>query len=185
MTNLLDVRNLRTAFRIQEQSVTAVDDVSFSISAGECFGLVGESGCGKTTTGLAILQLLPVNGSITGGSVLLDGQDLTTLSEGDLRKIRGNQIAFIPQDPMTALNPVHRIGHQIAEPLLLHRGMSYKESEQRVLEVLEMVEIPSPKERLRQYPHELSGGLRQRMMIAMALVCEPKALDCRRANHGP
>lgn len=176
MNNLLDVRNLRTAFRIQEQSVTAVDDVSFSISAGECFGLVGESGCGKTTTGLAILQLLPVNGSITGGSVFLDGEDLTALSEGDLRKIRGNKIALIPQDPMTALNPVHRIGHQIAEPLLLHRGMSYKESEQRVLDVLEMVEIPSPKERLRQYPHELSGGLRQRMMIAMALVCEPKLL---------
>ena len=176
MTNLLDVRNLRTAFRIQDQSVTAVDDVSFSISAGECFGLVGESGCGKTTTGLAILQLLPVNGSITGGSILLDGQDLTALSEQDLRQVRGNKIALIPQDPMTALNPVHRIGRQIAEPLLLHRGMSYKESEQRILEVLEMVEIPSPQERLRQYPHELSGGLRQRMMIAMALVCEPKLL---------
>ncbi|MCX6508583.1 MAG: ABC transporter ATP-binding protein [Actinobacteria bacterium] len=176
MTNLLDVRNLRTEFRVQDQSLTAVDDVSFSIGAGECFGLVGESGCGKTTTGLAILQLLPVNGSITGGSVLLNGQDLASLSERELRTIRGNQIALIPQDPMTALNPVHRIGRQIAEPLLLHRGMSYKSSEKRVLEVLEMVEVPFPKERLRQFPHELSGGLRQRMMIAMALVCEPKLL---------
>ncbi len=156
--------------------VVAVDGVSIDIAAGECVGIVGESGCGKTTTGLSIMRLLPKNGHVSGGQIFLDGRDLASLSEKEMQKVRGNSVALIPQDPMTSLNPTMRIGDQIAEGYRIHRGASEEDARARALEVLRMVEMPMPEERLNQFPHELSGGLRQRVMIAMALVCEPKVL---------
>jgi len=156
--------------------VTAVDDVSFDINPGECVGLVGESGCGKSTTGLSIMRLLPPNGRLAGGSIELLGRDLAPLSEKEMHSVRGNEVALIPQDPMTSLNPTMRIGRQITEAVLLHRDVTKEQARQRAIEVLRLVEMPSPEERLSQYPHELSGGLRQRVMIAMALACEPKLL---------
>ena len=176
MDPVLRLTDVVTQFRLHEGAVTAVDGVSFEIRPGECLGLVGESGCGKSTTGLSIMRLLPPNGSVVGGSIELDGTDLATLSEREMEKVRGNAVALIPQDPMTSLNPTMKIGRQIAEGARLHRGLSAADARLRALEVLEMVEMPQPEERLDQYPHELSGGLRQRVMIAMALVCEPKLL---------
>jgi ABC-type dipeptide/oligopeptide/nickel transport system ATPase component len=157
-------------------NVVAVDGVSFEIKEGESVGLVGESGCGKTTIGLSIMRLLPNNGHIIDGSVELQGVDLATHSEEEMEGVRGNLVAFIPQDPMTSLNPTMRIGRQIFEGFIEHRGVSEAEGRRRALEVLSLVEMPRPEERLNQYPHELSGGLRQRVIIAMALVCEPKLL---------
>jgi oligopeptide/dipeptide ABC transporter ATP-binding protein len=170
------VRNLRTEFRMRTANVVAVDDVTFEISEGECVGLVGESGCGKTTIGLSVMRLLQNNGHVIGGSIENFGRDLANLSEQEMQKVRGNEIAFIPQDPMTSLNPTMNIGRQIAEGYIEHRGVSDEEGRQRALEVLRLVEMPRPEERLNQFPHELSGGLRQRVIIAMALVCEPKLL---------
>ena len=157
-------------------NVVAVDGVSFTIGEGECVGLVGESGCGKTTIGMSVMGLLPGTGHVVGGSIELLGQDIAGFDESQMQKVRGNQVAMIPQDPMTALNPTMTIGRQIAEGFIWHRGCSEEEGRQRAIEVLRMVEMPQPEERLDQYPHELSGGLRQRVMIAMALVCEPKLL---------
>jgi oligopeptide/dipeptide ABC transporter ATP-binding protein len=176
VTIVLSINNLRTEFQTQTGSVTAVDDVSFSISEGECVGLVGESGCGKTTIGMSIMGLLPDAGTVTGGSIELLGQKISLNDESQMQRIRGNQVAMIPQDPMTSLNPTMTIGAQIAEGFIWHRSCSEEEGRQRAIEVLRMVEMPQPEERLDQYPHELSGGLRQRVMIAMALVCEPKLL---------
>jgi oligopeptide/dipeptide ABC transporter ATP-binding protein len=176
MTAVLEVQNLRTEFRMRHSSVVAVDDISFSVGQGECVGIVGESGCGKSTTGLSIMRLLPNNGYLTGGSITLLGRDLATLDEKEMRQVRGDEVALIPQDPMTSLNPTMTIGKQISEGMLLHRDVTKAQARQRALEVLTMVEMPRPAERLDQYPHELSGGLRQRVMIAMALVCEPKLL---------
>jgi peptide/nickel transport system ATP-binding protein len=176
MTAVLEVQNLRTEFRMRHSSVVAVDDITFTVGQGECVGIVGESGCGKSTTGLSIMRLLPNNGNLSGGSVTLLGRDLATLDEREMRKVRGDEVALIPQDPMTSLNPTMTIGTQIAEGMLLHRDVTKAQARQRALEVLTMVEMPRPAERLDQYPHELSGGLRQRVMIAMALVCEPKLL---------
>ena len=173
---LLDIKNLRVDFKMQNGFITAVDDVSLSVQAGECLGIVGESGCGKTTTGLAVMRLLAANGGVTRGSVSLDGVDLATLSEAEVRRFRGNQIALIPQDPLTSLNPTTKIGVQIGEGYRLHRGATKEQARKRAIEVLEMVEMPRPLERLDQYPFELSGGLRQRVIIAMGLVCEPKLL---------
>jgi peptide/nickel transport system ATP-binding protein len=174
MAAVLEVQNLRTEFRMRHSSVVAVDDISFSVGQGECVGIVGESGCGKSTTGLSIMRLLPNNGHLIGGSVTLLGRDLAPLDE--MRRVRGDEVALIPQDPMTSLNPTMTIGKQIAEGVLLHRDVSKAQARQRALEVLTLVDMPRPAERLDQYPHELSGGLRQRVMIAMALVCEPKLL---------
>jgi oligopeptide/dipeptide ABC transporter ATP-binding protein len=176
MTDVLQVQNLRTEFRMRHSSVVAVDDISFGVGQGECVGIVGESGCGKSTTGLSIMRLLPNNGHLIGGSITLLGRDLATLDEKEMRQVRGNEVALIPQDPMTALNPTMSIGKQIAEGVRLHRDVTKAQARQRALEVLTMVEMPRPAERLDQYPHELSGGLRQRVMIAMALACEPKLL---------
>jgi oligopeptide/dipeptide ABC transporter ATP-binding protein len=161
---------------MRSANVVAVDDVTFEISEGECVGLVGESGCGKTTIGLSIMRLLQNNGHVIGGSIEHLGKDLASLSEEEMQKVRGNEIAFIPQDPMTSLNPTMNIGRQIAEGYIEHRGVSPEEGRERALEVLRLVEMPRPEERLSQFPHELSGGLRQRVIIAMALVCEPKLL---------
>ncbi|HEY5105105.1 MAG TPA: ABC transporter ATP-binding protein [Acidimicrobiales bacterium] len=176
MASLLTVNNLKVQFTTRNTFATAVDDFSLSISPGECVGLVGESGCGKTTTGLAIMRLLPGSGKITSGSVVLDGVDLATLTEHQMQTMRGNAVALIPQDPMSSLNPTMKIGRQIGEGLRIHRGASDEEARKRSLEVLEMVDMPRPAERLDQYPFELSGGLRQRVIIAMGLVCSPKLL---------
>jgi peptide/nickel transport system ATP-binding protein len=173
---LLTVKNLRTEFALRDSSVAAVDDISFELNEGECLGIVGESGCGKTTTGLTIMRLLPRNGRVASGQILLGDQDLAALSEKEMQGVRGNDIALIPQDPLTSLNPVMKIGKQIGEGYRIHRGASQNEADKRSIEVLEMVGMPHPAERLNQYPHELSGGLRQRVMIAMALVCSPKIL---------
>ena len=174
--SLLTVNNLTTSFAIRNASLEAVSDVSFSLEEGDCLGIVGESGCGKSTTGFSLMRLLPNNGRIESGSVEFEGRDLTKISEKEMRAIRGNRIALIPQDPMTSLNPVVRIGNQIGEALRIHNGASKAEARARALEVLKMVEMPNPEERLNQYPHELSGGLRQRAIIAMALTCNPKIL---------
>ena len=176
MSSLLTVKNLKVQFTTSNTFATAVDDFSLNIAPGECVGLVGESGCGKTTTGLAIMRLLPGNGRIAGGSVELDGVDLASLSEKEMQSQRGNEVALIPQDPMSSLNPTTKIGRQIGEGLRIHRGASNDEARKRALEVLEMVDMPRPAERLDQYPFELSGGLRQRVIIAMGLVCSPKLL---------
>lgn len=174
--SLLSVNGLQVQFSTRKSFVTAVDDFSLEIKPGECVGLVGESGCGKTTTGLAIMRLLPGNGRINAGNIVLDGVDLATLSEAEMQRQRGNAVALIPQDPMSSLNPTMKIGRQIGEGFRIHRGASDAEARIRALEVLEMVEMPRPAERLDQYPFELSGGLRQRVIIAMGLVCEPRLL---------
>ncbi len=176
MSSLLSVNNLKVQFSTRKTFVTAVDDFSLTINPGESVGLVGESGCGKTTTGLAVMRLLPGNGKIAAGSVVLDGVDMATLSEAEMQKQRGRTVALIPQDPMSSLNPTMRIGRQIGEGLRIHHGATEAEARKRALEVLDMVEMPRPAERLDQYPFELSGGLRQRVIIAMGLVCEPKLL---------
>ncbi len=176
MSSLLSVNNLKVQFSSRKSFVTAVDDFSLTINPGECVGLVGESGCGKTTTGLAIMRLLPNNGHIAGGTIELDGVNLATLSEKEMQSQRGNAVALIPQDPMSSLNPTMKIGRQIGEGLRIHNGASEADARKRALEVLEMVDMPRPAERLDQYPFELSGGLRQRVIIAMGLVCNPKLL---------
>jgi peptide/nickel transport system ATP-binding protein len=176
MSSLLTVNNLKVQFASRKTFATAVDDFSLAIGAGECVGLVGESGCGKTTTGLAIMRLLPGTGKIAAGNIVLDGVDLAGLSEKEMRHQRGQSIALIPQDPMSSLNPTTKIGRQIGEGLRIHHGASEADARKRALEVLEMVEMPRPAERLNQYPFELSGGLRQRVIIAMGLVCSPTIL---------
>ncbi len=176
MSALLSVNNLRVQFSTRNAFVTAVDDFSVTIEPGESVGLVGESGCGKTTTGLSIMRLLPGNGKIAEGSIVLDGVELTSLSEKQMQDQRGRTVALIPQDPMSSLNPTTKIGKQIGEGLRIHHGASEADARKRALEVLEMVEMPRPSERLDQYPFELSGGLRQRVIIAMGLVNNPKLL---------
>jgi peptide/nickel transport system ATP-binding protein len=176
MPSVLELNDLRTEFHMRSGNVVAVDGVSLSVAQGESVGIVGESGCGKTTVGLSIMRLLPGNGHISGGSVVLNGRDLATLSEKEMRRVRGNEVAMIPQDPMTSLNPTMTIGKQISEAVRLHRDASKEQARARALEVLQLVDMPRPAERLDQYPHELSGGLRQRVMIAMALACDPTLL---------
>ncbi|MDL4817441.1 dipeptide ABC transporter ATP-binding protein [Actinomadura opuntiae] len=173
---LLAVEGLCTSIRTSRSEVRAVDGVDLTLRRGETLGLVGESGSGKSMTGLSVMGLLPPGGRVTGGSIRLEGRELADLPERRYQRIRGNEIAMVFQDPMTSLNPTRTIGEQIAEPVRLHRGASRKEARDRALEMLAMVGIAGPAERLGQYPHELSGGLRQRVMIAMALSCEPKVL---------
>jgi peptide/nickel transport system ATP-binding protein len=173
---VLEVDGLHTEFHLRHANARAVDGVSFSVQRGECLGLVGESGCGKTTIGLSVMKLLPQVGHITAGAVRLNGLDLVDLDERQMRRVRGNDIAMIFQDPMTSLNPTWTIGRQIAEPVRIHKRVTKKVALERAVEVLNLVGMPRPEERLSQYPHQLSGGLRQRVMIAMALACEPKLL---------
>jgi peptide/nickel transport system ATP-binding protein len=173
---VLEVEHLTTEFHLRRSTVVAVDDVSFHVDEGECVGVVGESGCGKTTTGLSVMRLLPNVGHITSGSVRVLGHDVVPLSEKEMCQVRGNDIGMIFQDPLTSLNPTMTIGRQIAESVRLHRGASKAQARERALEVLGLVDMPRPRERLDAYPHQLSGGLRQRVMIAMALACEPKLL---------
>ncbi len=177
MAKVLEVSDLRTEFHLRKANVGAVDGISFSVGPGECVGLVGESGCGKSTAGLSIMQLLPNVGHIVGSSsIKLNGRELVGLPEKEMRSIRGNEVGMIFQDPMTSLNPTMTIGKQIAEGVRIHRGVSKEEARERALEVLTLVGMPRPAERLDYYPHQLSGGLRQRVMIAIALSCEPQLL---------
>jgi peptide/nickel transport system ATP-binding protein len=173
---LLEINDLRTEIRLKQGVVHAVDGVSMHVDAGETLGIVGESGCGKTMTALSIMKLLPNGGSIVGGSITLEGQQISTLADDDMRRIRGNDIGMIFQDPLTSLNPTMTVGKQIAEAVKLHRGASNEQAMDRAAEVLNLVGLPQARERISEYPHQFSGGMRQRVMIAMALACEPKLL---------
>ncbi len=176
-TPLLEVKGLRTEFRTGGSSFAAVDGISFSLAPGETLGIVGESGCGKSVTSLSIMRLVPnPPGRITAGEIRLEGRNLLDLPEGDMRAVRGDDIAMIFQEPMTSLNPVQTVGDQIIEAVQLHRPLSASDARARALEMLRLVKIPSPETRLDEYPHQLSGGMRQRVMIAMALACDPKLL---------
>ena len=176
MAPLLDISDLRTEIRLREGVVHAVDGVSLQLEPGETLGIVGESGSGKTMTALSIMNLLPTGGRIAGGSIKLAGQEISTLPEDGMRKIRGNEIGMIFQDPLTSLNPTMTVGKQIAENVSLHREVSKEQAMDRAAEVLDLVGIPRVRERIKEYPHQFSGGMRQRVMIAMALACEPKLL---------
>jgi oligopeptide/dipeptide ABC transporter ATP-binding protein len=171
---LLEVDGLVTAFDTDAGQVTAVDGVSFSVEKGKTLGLVGESGCGKSVTALSVIRLLPQPmGKVLGGRILFDGKDLLKVKDEEMHKVRGGQIGMIFQEPLTALNPVHRIGRQLSEVFLLHMDISKKEAWNRSIEILSKVGIPSPEVRVMEYPHQLSGGMRQRVVIAMALACNP------------
>ncbi len=173
---LLELKHLKTFFKTRRGIVKAVNDVSYSVEAGKTLGVVGESGSGKSVSAMSILRLLDGNGYIDSGEILFNGTDLTKLSIEQMYKIRGNDISVIFQEPMTSLNPVFTIMRQMQEPFLIHQGLSKKEAEKRVVEMLADVKIPNPEIVARQYPHQLSGGMRQRVMIAMALACRPKLL---------
>jgi oligopeptide transport system ATP-binding protein len=177
MPSLLQVKDLRTQFFTQDGVVKAVDGVTFEVGQGETLGIVGESGCGKSITAMSIMRLIPnPPGKIVGGQILFDGEDILKLSEGEMREIRGNKIAMIFQDPMTSLNPVLTVNRQISESLQLHMGMSRGEARKRSIDLLKMVGIPAAESRVDNYPHQFSGGMRQRVMIAMALACNPQLL---------
>ncbi|MPQ43488.1 ABC transporter ATP-binding protein [Clostridium tarantellae] len=176
MTRLLEVKNLKTSFSTHIGDVQSVRGVSFHLDKGEAIGVVGESGCGKSVTMMSIMKLLSNNGKIVDGKILFDGKDLAQFSEKEMEKIRGNEIAMIFQDPMTSLNPVISIGEQLTEHVIKHKKINKKEAIKIAIKMLELVGIPSPEKRMKQYPHEFSGGMRQRVMIAMSLVCDPKLI---------
>ena len=172
---LLSVEDLTTAFDSDAGRVTAVDGVSFDLAAGSTLGIVGESGCGKSVTAMSIMSLLPrPAGKVLSGSVLFEGEDLIQASDERMQAIRGNEIGMIFQEPMTALNPVHKVGRQIAESISIHEGLNKKDALDGAVEILKMVGIPAPEVRVDEYPHQLSGGMRQRVVIAIALACRPK-----------
>jgi len=174
---LLDVRGLRTCFHGNDGVVPAVDGVSFSISRGQTLGIVGESGCGKSVTALSVMRLVPSPpGKIVAGRIIFDGVDILSMRQAEIRRIRGNSISMIFQEPMTSLNPVFTVGEQISESITLHEGLGKSEARGKAIEMLHRVGIPSPEKRVDEYPHQMSGGMRQRVMIAMALSCDPKLL---------
>ena len=173
---LLEVKNLHTFFRTKKGIVKAVNDVSYSVDAGRTLGVVGESGSGKSVSAMSILRLLDGNGYIESGEILFDGKDLAKATEAEMYAVRGNDISVIFQEPMTSLNPVFTIEKQVSEPFIIHQGLSKKEAAEKVVEMLSDVKIPNPQIVAKQYPHQLSGGMRQRVMIAMALACKPKLL---------
>ena len=176
-SNLLDIQNLKTYFFVRGQVAKAVDDVNLTIQAGQTLGLVGESGCGKSVTAHSIIQLIPdPPGKIMGGKIFFEGDDLLEYSENRMRKIRGNRISMIFQEPMTSLNPVFTVGDQVAEVIRLHQRLSRNDTRERVIKMFQTVGIPAPETRLSDYPHQMSGGMRQRVMIAMALACSPKLM---------
>jgi len=175
--HLLAIRNLRTHFFVRGRVAKAVDDVDLTIEAGQTLGLVGESGCGKSVTAHSIIGLVPQPpGKIVGGRIIFDGTDLLELPEAKMRKIRGHWISMIFQEPMTSLNPVYSVGDQVAEVIRLHEGLSRRQAQNRVIEMFHLVGIPAAAKRLKDYPHQMSGGMRQRVMIAMALACHPKLM---------
>ncbi|MBZ0201378.1 MAG: ABC transporter ATP-binding protein, partial [Ignavibacteria bacterium] len=177
MSKLLEVKNLKTYFYTDDGIAKAVDDVTFDLDSGETLGLVGESGCGKSVSALSIMRLIPdPPGKIVGGEILFKGKDLVKITDKEMQDIRGNDIAMIFQEPMTSLNPVFSCGDQIDEAVILHQKVSKEEARNRSIEMLRLVGIPAPEQRYREYPHQLSGGLRQRVMIAMALSCNPEIL---------
>ncbi len=175
--HLLEIRNLKTYFEVRRSVLKAVDDVSLSIETGKTLGLVGESGCGKSVTAASIMGLVPIPpGKIAGGEILFEGVNLLKLPESRMKKIRGNRISMIFQEPMTSLNPVFTVGDQVAEVIRLHQGLSRRETHDKVIEVFGMVGIPAAESRIKDYPHQMSGGMRQRVVIAMALACNPKLM---------
>lgn len=177
MEPLLRVQNLKTQFATRKGTVTAVDGVSFDVNKGEILGIVGESGCGKSVTSLSIMRLLPTTGEVCPGSVIsLEGEELSTLSETQMCKMRGNRVAMIFQDPMTSLNPVMTIGRQMIEPLMIHQGVEKGQARRQAVKMLQKVGITAPEQRMKEFPHQFSGGMRQRIMIAMALSCNPALL---------
>ena len=174
---LLEVQGLRTWFHTDEGVAKAVDGVTYTVKKGETLGVVGESGCGKSVTALSVMQLLPMPpGNFEGGQILFRGQDLLTMTDAEMREIRGNEIAMIFQEPMSALNPVFTVGDQIMETVMLHRGLERDAARAHAIEMLRKVGIPSPEQRVDEYPHQLSGGMRQRVMIAIAMSCDPALL---------
>ncbi len=173
---LLDIENLKLSFITPAGEVKALNDVSISLKQGDVLGIVGESGSGKSVTAFSLMKLTPPNGKVIGGKTVFNGHTITEMSEKEMRKIRGKEVSIIFQDPMTSLNPVYTIGNQIKEVILLHTNATKKEAQERAVELLRLVGINEPEKRLKQYPHELSGGMRQRVMIAIALACEPKLL---------
>lgn len=173
---LLEIKHLHTYFETKKGTVKAVNDVSYSVDAGKTLGIVGESGSGKSVSVMSIIRLLDGNGYIADGEVHFDGRELTKLPMKEIMKIRGNDISVIFQEPMTSLNPIFTVERQISEPFILHQGLTKEQAAKRTVEMLELVKIPNPKNVAKQYPHQLSGGMRQRVMIAMALACEPKLL---------
>ena len=175
-TSLLSVQNLHTYFSAEDGIVKAVEGVSFDLEAGELLGLVGESGCGKSITALSVMRLVSPPGEVVGGEVWFDGENLLESSEERMREVRGGRIAMIFQDPMTSLNPFHTVGRQIAEVLLLHRNLTRRQAHEAAVEAMREVAIPDPEARVNDYPHQFSGGMRQRIMIAMALACDPQIL---------
>ncbi len=176
MDQLLKIRNLRTIFYSDEGPAAAVNGVDLDLKQGETLGLVGESACGKTVTALSIMRLIPPPGKIVSGETSFEGRDLLKLSESEMRRVRGNRISMIFQEPMTSLNPVFKVGEQIAEVYRVHRNMSHSEAAAAAVEMLDKVGIPSAKDRANDYPHQMSGGMRQRVVIAMALACDPKLM---------
>jgi len=175
--HLLEIRNLKTFFDVRGGVLKAVDDVSISIDAGETLGLVGESACGKSVTASSVMRLVPIPpGRIAGGEILFEGTDLLQLRESEMRKIRGKSISMIFQEPMTSLNPVFPVGDQVSEIITLHEKLSAREARDRVIEAFRLVRIPAPESRIDDYPHQMSGGMRQRVMIAMALACNPRLM---------
>jgi len=177
MGGLLEIRNLKTYFHVRGALLKAVDDVTLNMKKGETLGLVGESGCGKSVTASTIMGLVPMPpGFIAGGEILFEGVDLVKVPESKMRKIRGSQISMIFQEPMTSLNPVFTVGDQVAEVIRLHEKLSRQEIQNRVIETFRLVNIPAPETRIKDYPHQMSGGMRQRVMIAMALACSPKLM---------
>ncbi|MDY2629829.1 ABC transporter ATP-binding protein [Clostridium sp.] len=176
MSKLLEVKNLKTSFRTHIGDVQAVRGVSLYLDKGEALGIVGESGCGKSVTMMSIMRLLADNAVIESDKIIFNGEDITNPTENQMQEIRGNEMAMIFQDPMTSLNPLFTVGDQLTEHLIKHKKISKKEANELAIKMLDMVGIPSPESRLKQYPHEFSGGMRQRVMIAMSLICEPKLI---------
>lgn len=177
MSKLLTVKDLKTYFYTEDGVVPAVDGVDFAVDAGETLGIVGESGCGKSVSSLSVMRLIPnPPGKIISGDIQFDGKDIPTLTDKQMRQIRGNDISMIFQEPMTSLNPVFTIGDQIGEAIKLHQGLNDRQTKEKAIEMLKLVGIPLPEQRVKEYPHQLSGGMRQRIMIAMALSCNPKLL---------
>ncbi len=173
---LLELNELKTFFTTKRGTIKAVNGVSYKVEAGKTLGVVGESGSGKSVSAMSILQLLDGNGYVESGSIMFDGRDLTKLSRADMYKIRGNDISVIFQEPMTSLNPVFTVERQVSEPFMVHQGLNKRQARAKVIDILKDVKIPNPEAVAKQYPHQLSGGMRQRIMIAMALACQPKLL---------